>query len=600
MPWRGAGADQRGAAMLIGLFMAVFLVALLYYVVGIADAIAHRERMQDAADAAAFSAAALLAHGMNTIALTNMVMAALLAILVALKLVETLAAIAIVLIAALAFLSPGLASFIPGLSELRADVRAAHDELEPPIHAALSTLHVLARGVRTLAPIAAELRAAEIVREHYRPPAQLGLLLRAPGTTLPTEDGAFAEVCDRATGYAGDLVALSLSAAFVPEEIAGLVGDATADLTSGGGTWFCGGTARAPETTLRPKRELPVLPSRAACNDYDVSDAAYDAREHEALCERAEADEQASSPDERTGACVQDCRDDGPYAQRAQLAREQCRPDKKRTLRQFTWVERRVERTYEFRRGAWRVQASRVVPLSTRRIVAAHAPCGTDARAVAPHWELETRGADGAHQPLCSGEEPPQKPAIEGATYGPLYFTEVVDLLGCVERAELTRKLDRDAAGEEAAGDDETPQRIAGGALLGEEPFQARVVVLGDPPSRAAEALVRLATWGDAQAPSAGDALLAGARSAARTAYAQAEFYYAVRNPDADERADYLWNTRWHARLRRFRRADAGTASPADDLGNMAADTCRRAGALGGTCNGLNALLDPSDERFIH
>ena len=52
--------DKQGAIMVIGVFFAVFLLAILYYLVGIGDAVLHRERMQDAVDAASLSAAFLL------------------------------------------------------------------------------------------------------------------------------------------------------------------------------------------------------------------------------------------------------------------------------------------------------------------------------------------------------------------------------------------------------------------------------------------------------------------------------------------------------------------------------------------------------------
>ena len=50
---RSAGAivrNENGAMMIIGVFMATFVVAMLYYVAGIGETIVYRERMQDAAD----------------------------------------------------------------------------------------------------------------------------------------------------------------------------------------------------------------------------------------------------------------------------------------------------------------------------------------------------------------------------------------------------------------------------------------------------------------------------------------------------------------------------------------------------------------------
>lgn len=66
--------DQRGAIMLTGLFMACFLIGSLWFVMGIGDTLVFRNKMQEAADSAAFTSAALHAKGMNFIALCNLVM----------------------------------------------------------------------------------------------------------------------------------------------------------------------------------------------------------------------------------------------------------------------------------------------------------------------------------------------------------------------------------------------------------------------------------------------------------------------------------------------------------------------------------------------
>ncbi len=74
---KGLFNDRAGATMVMGVFMAALLVGMIYYVWGVGDAVMHRERMQDASDTAAFSAAVIHARGMNMLALINMVMAAL-------------------------------------------------------------------------------------------------------------------------------------------------------------------------------------------------------------------------------------------------------------------------------------------------------------------------------------------------------------------------------------------------------------------------------------------------------------------------------------------------------------------------------------------
>lgn len=71
---QGLGADQRGAVLLIGIFIALALVASLWFMIGIGDAIAFRETAQEATDAGAFSSAVVHARSMNFIAAVNLIM----------------------------------------------------------------------------------------------------------------------------------------------------------------------------------------------------------------------------------------------------------------------------------------------------------------------------------------------------------------------------------------------------------------------------------------------------------------------------------------------------------------------------------------------
>lgn len=71
---RSLRADQRGAVLLIGIFVALALVASLWFLIGIGDAIAFRETAQEASDAAVFSSSVVHARGMNFIAAVNLIM----------------------------------------------------------------------------------------------------------------------------------------------------------------------------------------------------------------------------------------------------------------------------------------------------------------------------------------------------------------------------------------------------------------------------------------------------------------------------------------------------------------------------------------------
>lgn len=80
--------DQRGAVMLTGLFMAFVLASATWFVFGTAKTLVFRERVQETADAAAFSAAVIHAKGMNLIAAINLVFFAVAAVWLTLRIFE--------------------------------------------------------------------------------------------------------------------------------------------------------------------------------------------------------------------------------------------------------------------------------------------------------------------------------------------------------------------------------------------------------------------------------------------------------------------------------------------------------------------------------
>lgn len=77
--------NDQGAILIIGLAMGLLMVSALWNIVSMGDAMIWRERLQDAADAAAFESSVWNARGMNIIAFLNIVMSAAMAILVALR-----------------------------------------------------------------------------------------------------------------------------------------------------------------------------------------------------------------------------------------------------------------------------------------------------------------------------------------------------------------------------------------------------------------------------------------------------------------------------------------------------------------------------------
>jgi hypothetical protein len=79
---------DHGAIMIMGTFMGIGLIGATWYVIGLGDAIIYKNKVQESADSAAFSAAAVHAKGMNFIAAINMIMLVLTALWLIINIVE--------------------------------------------------------------------------------------------------------------------------------------------------------------------------------------------------------------------------------------------------------------------------------------------------------------------------------------------------------------------------------------------------------------------------------------------------------------------------------------------------------------------------------
>ena len=64
-------ADERGSMSIVSVFAVLFLAMLLGMVMNVGRHVDGKLRMQNAADAAAYSGGVVLARGMNTLAFTN-------------------------------------------------------------------------------------------------------------------------------------------------------------------------------------------------------------------------------------------------------------------------------------------------------------------------------------------------------------------------------------------------------------------------------------------------------------------------------------------------------------------------------------------------
>ncbi|MBZ0118875.1 MAG: hypothetical protein K8H88_17890 [Sandaracinaceae bacterium] len=198
----GLVGDRRGATMVMGVFMAALLVGMIYYVWGIGDTIVVRERMQDAADTASFSAAVIHARGMNMLALINMIMAALAMVAATLQTIAHIVMAAAILATAIcAGCGPWCGwccqSCAPAVEYWMdySDAQDMADDVADQVENMMEGLNTYAAGIRTGVPFAAQATVIGYGTDVYSPVTTVGIL--APiRTSLPAEDDDSDWPCD--------------------------------------------------------------------------------------------------------------------------------------------------------------------------------------------------------------------------------------------------------------------------------------------------------------------------------------------------------------------------------------------------------------------
>ncbi|MFT3928080.1 MAG: hypothetical protein QM778_36465 [Myxococcales bacterium] len=393
--------DRRGAALVFGIFFAVFLVACVFKLHGLTQVILYRQAVQDAADASAFAAAVVNARGMNLIALINMTMAAVLSVLVGLRLAQTLCVIGLSLCVALAYPTMGNSlAYVPSLTTATRNLKKVTKKVKKVVPKILASLHTAGKAVSVVIPLGANARVLEVaIQQHNQ---KLGVAL--PGRfTLPVQDGQFIDLCRHAGQLAGEVAMLPISP-FVGGKVEEGIAHAAGAIAQAAPDWFCGKQAKGKKPDLDPGGafdpiDLPVLPRQKACNDtvgkYQAVDELSDEQQAEVdqTCGAAAVEYLASSPGQdgrsRDGErlCPVDCKTrprsacppndvelcdqaqaievDGqaarsgqssivpggsasPYGQRLGLAHAQCDPASPHgyALGGFAWVEQLV--TYQY------------------------------------------------------------------------------------------------------------------------------------------------------------------------------------------------------------------------------------------------------------
>jgi len=556
--------DERGAIMVIALFFAIFGVAMLYTLVGTAQTIFLRERLQDAADSAALSGAVVQARSMNLLVLINIVMAALLAILVMLKAVESVAILGIILATALAWLTGGASlSAVAPLKNLQQLMHEKYEAVKDPIHEALTTLHEASDAVKNGAPVVGLAIVEADIATHSAPTK--GFV--APSRfDLPVQDDTFAVLCGKAGELPGDIASQALTDAGIPvvPKVTDVLFDGVGALAKSFSGWFCGdsnsGSADAPKLSRTVEQSYPkvVTADSELCGHVDTDDSEKSSdkpsdEEVEDACERSKDEEDAGKPDDQTGGCRKgvDCSLEGPYEARIKLAREQCDPTASPQPFVYWHQQRTGHVVYEWTDKGW--QRHDPVMSDPIRVGgdkgSSQPPCGPKGlnpvvvgynKIVHPHDDLaETL-------PACTTEKAPIWPP-EGHVRGTLAqqdFVEVTQILGCQKYESKEIPI---TAGEQAGdqGSDKSPKKLEEEVVMGDKNFQLRSLMWA-PLNDGARSIVELALWKTGK-PKEPLALLQPLRG---FAMAQAEYFY----DGGDE--DWLWSMKWRGRLRRFRLED--------------------------------------------
>lgn len=202
--------NDRGAMMLLGIFMTTIVIGMLYYLAGIGETITYRERMQDAVDSGAFAGSLLYARAMNVIVLLNMAVASVFAVAVA-----AYAAIFLLMAAAGAASADCNPPYrwsgcIPAACLMSCAVPQACDNADEKRDIAkdvADNANSAANAIASATRIAAIGASAEIISLRYQPPVQLGAGL---GSAMPLDDEDPTHACDEILAFSGPAGIVSL------------------------------------------------------------------------------------------------------------------------------------------------------------------------------------------------------------------------------------------------------------------------------------------------------------------------------------------------------------------------------------------------------
>lgn len=195
--------NDRGAMMLLGIFMTTIVIGMLYYLAGVGETITFRERMQDAVDSGTFAGSLLYARAMNVIVLLNMAVASVFAVAVAAY------AAMLLLIAAAGAASADCnppwrwSGCIPAMCLMSCAVPQACDNADEKRDIArdvADNANSAANAIANATRLAAVAASAEIIVGRYNPPVSFGV---GVGSAMPLDDEDPTHACSEILAFSG-------------------------------------------------------------------------------------------------------------------------------------------------------------------------------------------------------------------------------------------------------------------------------------------------------------------------------------------------------------------------------------------------------------
>ncbi|MCC6555559.1 MAG: hypothetical protein IT372_21570 [Polyangiaceae bacterium] len=241
--------DRRGAVVVMGLFMSIFLVGSLWYLIGIGDAALYRARLDAGSDAISFGAAVYHARGMNMIAMLNLILVATLAIIIVAKALKFVIGIVYATAKYMCYLAKLAGGEDPESCNVAKDAASTMEKLsliidsieanEGGLMASISTAQ---REIAATAPWVAATESTNLGAD-YAPIIVSGgavspSMVPANGRLgLPIRDEDWAVTCKRGTDLAPDMVDDMIPPAYL--EYVGMVGSLEG-LTADFSPTYCG------------------------------------------------------------------------------------------------------------------------------------------------------------------------------------------------------------------------------------------------------------------------------------------------------------------------------------------------------------------------